>query len=256
MHREQLLTWAKDDLLLAYEALGLTLHWEEHITVHWVHDARGELHAVGLRWEHLSARAYYYAATRAAALEEALSLLPPEGNCTVCAPDTEAHRPLLALGAVRQPDEVFYQWGGGTPPAAAREVARLSAEEAVAAGLGEPWDWPTILGKGAAAHPIHCIIEQGRVIAVAAAGCVTPFTEEVRGVYVEPEWRRQGLGRDVVASATRGILARGRQPVYMHSADNAGSRRVAESVGYARRGAFLRLACGEAKDRLGIADGE
>lgn len=174
--------------------------------------------------------------------------MPPAEGCAVIAPNTEAHECLLALQPVtRQPDEFFYTFTGAQLPHISEPIVQIGASDAPSVGLREPWDWPSILGEPTTERPIHCILKDGRAVAVASAGYPTALTEEVRGVWVSEPWRRQGLGRAVVTSATADILARGRAPVYETSADNVPSQRLAESVGYARLGSWLRLVYGKSR---------
>lgn len=247
MLADELTTWARADLLAAYRVLCLVLYWPEHTVIRCVRDKRSGLQAVAMRWD--PAPRYpgpvrlHYAARSREALEEACALMPPEEGCYVIAPNTEAHQWLLTLQHVtRQPDEFFYTFTGVRPPDVPQAVVQVSATDAPSVGLREPWDWPSILGKPATERPIHCVVKDGRAIAVAAVGYPTALTEEVRAVWVHEPWRRQGLGRAVVASATADILARGRTAVYGAGADNVPSQRLAESVGYTRLGSYLTLA--------------
>lgn len=52
------------------------------------------------------------------------------------------------------------------------------------------------------------------------------------GVLVDPEHRRDGLGRFVVANTTRQLVTEGRIPLYRHSHDNLGSRGIAVGLGF------------------------
>jgi GNAT superfamily N-acetyltransferase len=51
-------------------------------------------------------------------------------------------------------------------------------------------------------------------------------------VLVDPEHRRRGLGQWVTALTVADIVAEGRAPLYRHDDGNAGSRAVAEAVGF------------------------
>jgi len=249
MLADELTTWAHTDLLAAYRILCLVLYWPNHTAVTCVRDEQSKLQAVAMRWD--PAPRYpgpvriHYASRTGEALQEALSLVPPETGCVIVAPNTNAHQSLLGLDPIRrQPDEFLYAFAGRQAPEVPQSVERISAADAPSVGLREPWDWPTILGEPATESPIHCIIEEGRAVAVAAAGYPTALTEEMRGVWVADELRRQGYGRAVVASATADIMGRGRTPLYETSADNAASQRLAESGGYERLGSWLRVEYG------------
>jgi len=52
------------------------------------------------------------------------------------------------------------------------------------------------------------------------------------GVGVDPEWRRQGLGRTVSAAATQEVLGLGGLALWNTQADNPGSLTIARSLGY------------------------
>jgi hypothetical protein len=97
--------------------------------------------------------------------------MPPGEGCLVIAPDTEAHQRLLSLQPVtRQPDEFFYTFTGAQLPDIPEAIVQISASDAPSVGLREPWDWPSILGDPATERPIHCVVKDGRAVAVAAVG--------------------------------------------------------------------------------------
>lgn len=245
---EALTEWARRDLLSAYEVLCLALHWQEKTTWHAVWDG-GLLCAVAARLESRYAdqgpARFYYAARGEAALQELLAAAPPEPGSRVCAPDTPCHAALRSLPEDHEDrNQVLYVHDDQSPPDNS-QVSRLAPEEAVAGGLADPWHWPSILGIQPAPRPIHCISRSGRIVAVAAAGCPTPLTEEVRAVWVAAELRQQGLGRAVVAAATRDILSRGLMPTYTTGLNNTASQRTAASVGYTRQGEMLRAMIAE-----------
>lgn len=243
---DELTTWARADLLPAYRVLCLVLYWPDQTEVRCARDTRSALEAVAMRWQPASRYPgpvrIHYASRTGDGLEEALALVPPEDGCVIVAPQTDAHQSLLALQPItRQPDELLYAFVGGQAPEVPPSVERISVADAPSVGLEEPWDWPSILGEPGTERPIHCVVKNDRAVAVAAAGYPTALTEEVRAVWVADPWRRQGLGRAVVASATADILARGRIAVYETSADNAPSQGLAESVRYTPVGSYLRL---------------
>jgi GNAT superfamily N-acetyltransferase len=240
---EALTEWARRDLLSAYEALCLALHWREKTRWHAVWDG-GLLCGVAARLESRYAdqgpARFYYAARNEAALQELLAAAPPEPGSRVCAPDTPSHAVLRSLPEDGEDRNQVLYVHDDQPAPDSPEVSHLTPEEAIAGGLADPWHWPSILGIQPAPRPIHCISRDGRIVAVAAAGCPTPLTEEVRAVWVTAELRQQGLGRAVVAAATRDILSRGLMPTYTTGLSNIASQRTAESVGYTRQGEMLR----------------
>ena len=253
MLADELTAWARTDLLAAYRVLCLVLYWSDQTAVTCVRDERSSLQAIAMRLDptprHPGPVRIHYASRTGEALQEALSLVPPEAGCVIDAPNTGAHQFLLTLQPVRrQLDEFLYAFADDQVPEVLHSVCRISAAAAPDVGLGEPWSRTTILGEPATASPIHCIVREDRAVAVAAAGYPTALTEEVWGVWVADELRRQGYGRAVVASATADIMRRGRTPLYETSADNVASQRLAESVGYAHLGSWLRLVYGEQRN--------
>jgi ribosomal protein S18 acetylase RimI-like enzyme len=61
---------------------------------------------------------------------------------------------------------------------------------------------------------------------------------EIAGVFTQPEFRRQGLARRVVAAATRYLLENNLQPRYQVEAENLASIRLARSLDFEE---FLRV---------------
>jgi ribosomal protein S18 acetylase RimI-like enzyme len=61
---------------------------------------------------------------------------------------------------------------------------------------------------------------------------------EIGGLYTEPEYRRQGLGRQIVAAALRHLVGSGRIPRYQVRSDNEPSIRLALASGLKE---FLRM---------------
>ncbi len=55
-------------------------------------------------------------------------------------------------------------------------------------------------------------------------------------VVTDEEARGSGIGRRLVATAARRVLAEGAVPTYLHASDNVASARVAEAVGFADNG--------------------
>lgn len=59
------------------------------------------------------------------------------------------------------------------------------------------------------------------------------------GVFTEPEFRGQGMGKSVVSGATRAILRAGRIPLYSTEAENKASLAICRSLGYLKFGRDL-----------------
>jgi len=79
------------------------------------------------------------------------------------------------------------------------------------------------------------VVENGEVIADAFPRHKFGFFEDkpwAMGVYVKPEWRRQGLGKIVSAAATQEVLDLGGLALWNAQADNIGSLSIAKSLGY------------------------
>jgi RimJ/RimL family protein N-acetyltransferase len=74
--------------------------------------------------------------------------------------------------------------------------------------------------------------EQGQIISRAGIRTESAFVWEI-GVRTEREnVRGRGLAKAVVSAATEAVLAAGRVPLYIHSATNLASQKVALALGY------------------------
>jgi RimJ/RimL family protein N-acetyltransferase len=74
--------------------------------------------------------------------------------------------------------------------------------------------------------------EQGQLLARAGIRAESPLVWEI-GVRTEHEAQRgRGLAKAVVSAATEAVLAAGRVPLYIHSATNLASQKVALALGY------------------------
>jgi GNAT superfamily N-acetyltransferase len=121
-------------------------------------------------------------------------------------------------------------------PAPLHPVHRLVASDAAALGRLDPsiaWiseTWEGHPGLAAAGAGWVAVVD-GRVVAVAAAFYVGRAYEDI-GVVTEPGYRGRGLATACAAAIITDIRARGRQPTWSTSPDNAGSRGVAERLGF------------------------
>lgn len=75
------------------------------------------------------------------------------------------------------------------------------------------------------------IDERGEIIASAGVNWRSPYFAEIY-VHTKTAFRRQGLGRSLVASLVQDIIKGGRTPLYVVKADNEPSIQLAESVGF------------------------
>lgn len=116
-------------------------------------------------------------------------------------------------------------------------VRRLTAGDGAAlarldpsiAWIGETWDGPTGLARSGRAY---AAFDGDRPVSVAVSFLVGQAHEDI-GVVTEPEHRGRGLSRSCVAALIADIRARGRIPTWSTSPDNAGSRAVADRLGFA-----------------------
>lgn len=70
----------------------------------------------------------------------------------------------------------------------------------------------------------------GRIVAGVGLKAHDPSGAEL-AVTVDPEHRGRGIGRRLVATATREVVASGRVALYLHDPGNAASARLADAVG-------------------------
>lgn len=76
------------------------------------------------------------------------------------------------------------------------------------------------------------IVVDEQLVCRASTGYATPWTEEILGVWTHPDFRGQGLARQLAATLCNDILKRKRIATYTTTSDNYASRRVAVAVGF------------------------
>jgi len=85
-------------------------------------------------------------------------------------------------------------------------------------------------------HPFgYGVVQDGNLIASASVRRIMGVYDGnlwAMGVGVDPEWRKQGIGRLVSAAATQEVLDLGGVALWNTQADNTGSLRIARSLGY------------------------
>jgi hypothetical protein len=233
---EKLVQWAHEDLLSAYDMLCLALHWHEY--TEWQITDEAFCAKLVPTWG--VPTMFFFAAQDEKALAKIICAYPQVTPSVICGPDNLAHQLLRQqfAGATTR-HHLLYCYLRPTVPITGSGVIRITAAQAERYGFKD-WNWPAIHGHKAQNQPIHCILRDGRWAATASLGHITPLTEEVRAVCTDESYRRQGLARAVVASATRSILAAGRLPVYVTEESNLPSRGLAEAVGYTQVGRLLR----------------
>lgn len=94
-------------------------------------------------------------------------------------------------------------------------------------------DWN---GFHAAGYRYCAIIKDQAIAAKAAVWRYSEDAWEVAAVSTEPEYRRQGLGKAVVAFVTACIIQSGRVATCTTEPENVAMRRTAESVGFCECG--------------------
>jgi len=81
----------------------------------------------------------------------------------------------------------------------------------------------------------YVVVENGEIIADAFVKRNLGILEDnswAMGVFVKPQWRRQGLGKIVSAAATQEVFDLGGLALWNAQADNIGSFSIAKSLGY------------------------
>ena len=106
----------------------------------------------------------------------------------------------------------------------------LAALDEEIAWIWAPWE---NAGRLAASGLAYGAFDDGRLVSVATPFHLGAGFEDI-GVVTEPGFRRRGLSTACVARVVADVRARGRQPSWSTSPDNAASLRVAEKFG-ARR---------------------
>lgn len=76
------------------------------------------------------------------------------------------------------------------------------------------------------------ILRDGKIVSRASSGYPHAESEEVVGVWTHPQWRGQGLARQLVYAVAADILQRFRYAIYSTTYDNLASQAVARSVGF------------------------
>ena len=143
---------------------------------------------------------------------------------------------LRAVAAVEVWQRIIAVLPDAADPTPLHPVRRLVASDAAALGrldasiawISETWGGhPGLAAAGAG----WVAVADGRVVAVAAAFYVGRAYEDI-GVVTEPGYRGRGFATACAAAISTDIRARGRQPSWSTSPDNAGSRGVAERLGF------------------------
>lgn len=76
------------------------------------------------------------------------------------------------------------------------------------------------------------ILRDGKIVSRASSGYSHAESEEVVGVWTHPQWRGQGLARQLVYAVAADILQRFRYATYTTTYDNLASQAVARRVGF------------------------
>jgi RimJ/RimL family protein N-acetyltransferase len=98
-------------------------------------------------------------------------------------------------------------------------------------------NWGTI-GNFVAKGVGFCVLHQSQVVSRCAADCVVGDQIEI-GIITAPDHRRQGLATIAAAATVEHCLSRGFNTVGWYcDADNVGSQRTAERVGFERAGEY------------------
>lgn len=90
---------------------------------------------------------------------------------------------------------------------------------------------------------------QGDIITSAGLNWQSPNFAEVY-VHTKSPFRRQGMGRSVVAAAVQYVLDSGRTPLYVADVDNGASIQLAESVGFVDNNSDLVLIEGTLRAKI------
>lgn len=128
------------------------------------------------------------------------------------------------------------------PPEGERLVVRFVTNETFRPWQSEAFGRPGLLGRQHLEHlpllsrypgGIYAFCDaQGQIISRAGIREESAFVWEI-GVRTEREsLRGRGLAKTVVSAATEAVLAAGRVPLYIHSATNLASEKVALALGY------------------------
>ncbi len=90
-------------------------------------------------------------------------------------------------------------------------------------------DWRQFRADG---YRYAAVIEEERIVSLAAAWSYSERAWEVAGVYTSSTDRRKGYGRSVVSFITAYILAAERKATCLTESENLPMQRTAESVGF------------------------
>ena len=108
------------------------------------------------------------------------------------------------------------------------DVAGLNGLDPSLAWISETWGGHA--GMAGAGRAWGAIVD-GRLVSVAVAFLIGRAYEDI-GVVTEPDYRGRGLSTACAAAVAADIRARGRQPTWTTSPDNAASRGVAARLGF------------------------
>lgn len=140
--------------------------------------------------------------------------LPTPAALPALAPST-ASRPVSA------PAPIIRRLGGADAP-------HLAGLEPASAWISKSWGGPQGLAQSGCAWGAFA----GGALAAVACTFFQGYTYEDIGVVTSTAWRGQGLSTACAEGLCRDIFARGRQPTWATSPDNAGSLRVAQKLGF------------------------
>lgn len=178
-----------------------------------------------------------------------LGVWAPQDGCVVSVPP-DAIDALELLGGLGP--EVLTQpgWIGAAAQAVGRPGAQLRAgvlravtDPAELADLDDLGTWvargdpqlPAWLRPFDAPHVLLDRTADGEVRGGVGIKAHDPTGAEL-AVVTEPDHRGQGVGRRLVATAARRVLAEGRVALYLHDPGNDASARLADAVGFHDRG--------------------
>jgi GNAT superfamily N-acetyltransferase len=136
------------------------------------------------------------------------------------------------------PEQVYYVCTRSTfNPAPLRPTRWLDRDEDYAL-LGVFWSEYTSVESGfmaearAAGYTYAAIIEDGAIVALAAAWRYADEAWELAAVLVGPDHRKLGYGRAVCSFVTSSILETGRLATCTTGIENISMQRTAESIGF------------------------
>jgi GNAT superfamily N-acetyltransferase len=118
--------------------------------------------------------------------------------------------------------------GAAVRPLTAADTATLETLDPSIAWIGETWGG--LAGLAASGHAVAAF-HDGRPVSVACSFYVGRRFEDI-GVVTEGGYRGRGLSTACAAALVRSIRARGHQPSWTTSPDNAGSLAVAARLGF------------------------